>query len=61
MILIFFTQGGISTVPASRKEMQQVLDWWDRGITATGGSLVPKQATGAYLTIPGIRLWQNGP
>jgi hypothetical protein len=33
-----------STSELVQEEMQQAVDWWDRGITATGRSLVPKKS-----------------
>ncbi len=33
-----------STGESVQQEMQQAVDWWDRGITATGGSLVPEKS-----------------
>jgi hypothetical protein len=33
-----------STSESVHHEMQQAVDWWERGITATGGSLVPEKS-----------------
>jgi hypothetical protein len=49
-----------STSKSVQQELQQAVDWWDPGIMAMAGPLFPRKATGAYLTTPGIPLWQNG-
>jgi hypothetical protein len=38
-----------STGESVHQEMQEAANWWDRGITATGGSLVPEKSYWSLL------------